>query len=126
VAHNQKWIHSKNPFAWLSAWVQREPFRILHKWGQNRTWSVDADLCSHCARCERICPADNIHLVDGLPVFGDQCNYCLRCYNFCPEQAIIAYQRPFNHKRCGAMPYQGPVPAFRPELIASKKEKSAN
>ena len=123
ISTNQKWIHGNNPVSFLASWLQRGPWRHELKWTQNHTFSVDPEKCNHCGRCERICPVENIHLVDGLPVFGDQCNLCLRCYNFCPEQAILVYKRPFNTKRFGEKPFQGPVPEFKPELIDCKVEK---
>lgn len=124
IRGNQAWIHSNNPFAWLAAWFQRGPFRIGIQWTQNRTYSVDAEKCTHCGRCERICPVDNITLNQaGLPEWSDHCILCVRCFNYCPEQAILAYQRPFNHKRFGEKPFQGPVPEFKPELITKKQSQ---
>jgi len=123
INNNRQWIHSKNPFAWASAWLQRVPFRWAFKWTQGRTYSVDADKCSHCGRCERVCPVNNITLNEaGLPEWGEECNLCVRCFNYCPEEAILAYKRPFNHKRFGDKPYQGPVPEFKPELLVKKKK----
>ncbi len=122
IKENRQWIHSKNPFAWASAWIQRGPFRWGMKWTQGRTYTVDPEKCSHCGRCERICPVNNIHLnEEGLPEWGSECILCVRCFNYCPEEAILAYHRPFNHKRFGDKPFQGPVPEFRPELLIKKK-----
>jgi len=122
IVTNKTWIHGNNPVSFLASWLQRGPWQFIYKWAQNHTLSVDPDKCSHCGRCERICPSENIHLIDGLPVFGDQCNLCMRCYSFCPEQAILVYKRPFNTKRFGDKPFQGPVPEFKPELIDHKVE----
>lgn len=122
VKKNQQWIHSKNPFAWVGAWMQRAPFRWGLKWTQGRTYTVDAEQCSHCGRCERICPVNNINLnEEGLPEWGNECILCVRCFNYCPEEAILVYKRPFNHKRFGDKPFQGPVPEFRPEMLIKKK-----
>ena len=122
IKENRTWIHSKNPFAWTAAWFQRAPFRYGLNWTKGRTYSVDAEKCSQCGRCERICPVGNIQLnADQLPEWGDACILCMRCFNYCPEQAVLAYKRPFNKKRFGDKPFQGPVPAFRPELLIKKK-----
>lgn len=49
--------------------------------------AVDAEACSRCGLCEKICPVGNIS-IDDLPVFGNSCFYCQRCISFCPEKAI--------------------------------------
>lgn len=47
-----------------------------------------ADTCTGCGLCARQCPASNITLRDGRPVFGNRCNLCLSCTYGCPVQAI--------------------------------------
>lgn len=45
--------------------------------------------CIGCGQCEKLCPAGNIHMIDGRPVFGvANCVGCLGCLQFCPQQAI--------------------------------------
>ncbi|MCD6576624.1 MAG: EFR1 family ferrodoxin [Anaerolineaceae bacterium] len=107
------WIHA------VSAWMQRGPFRLTHDWG-NKFWSVDPEACTSCGRCARICPVDNIHMRDGLPVFGRECVYCMRCFNYCPTLAIH-YLGMKNTRAKNNPPFQGPVPTFRPEMITKKK-----
>ncbi len=46
------------------------------------------DSCIGCGTCEKICPRNNIQLVDGKPSFGTNCIGCLSCVQFCPKQAI--------------------------------------
>lgn len=110
--HNH-WIHA------ASAWIQRGPFRLVHDWGR-KFWSVDSEACTSCERCAQICPVGNIDMQDGLPVHGGECVYCMRCFNYCPPLAIH-YMGMKNTRAKNKPPFQGPVPAFRPELIAKKK-----
>ena len=46
------------------------------------------DNCSNCGICEKICPVNNIILVDGIPLWQHRCQQCLACINFCPEKSI--------------------------------------
>lgn len=56
----------------------------------DRKFTVDADLCIHCGRCEKVCPTGDLRLVDGLPVWqhDGSCTRCLACYHHCPQHAI--------------------------------------
>lgn len=44
--------------------------------------------CSGCGICAKICPANNINMVDDKPVWLHQCVSCLACLHWCPEEAI--------------------------------------
>ena len=46
------------------------------------------ERCVGCGQCEKLCPAGNIHMVEGRPLFGQDCVGCLGCLQFCPQQAI--------------------------------------
>ena len=47
-----------------------------------------SDACNHCGICVHVCPAQNIDLVDGLPIFNHCCEQCLACLHWCPRKAI--------------------------------------
>lgn len=59
--------------------------RLLPK--TDRKFSV-ADNCTACGCCEKVCPASNIRLVGGKPIWRHHCQECLACFHFCPEQSI--------------------------------------
>jgi heterodisulfide reductase subunit A-like polyferredoxin len=44
--------------------------------------------CNSCGICVKICPVDNIKLVDNKPVWQHICQECLACIHYCPKSAI--------------------------------------
>jgi ferredoxin/flavodoxin len=52
------------------------------------TFSV-TDACKGCGTCVKVCPAQNIDLVDGKPVWLHHCENCAACYHWCPSRAIV-------------------------------------
>jgi ferredoxin len=52
-----------------------------------KAYTVNAD-CVSCGICVSVCPARNIELVDGKPVFGNRCEACLACIQHCPKRAL--------------------------------------
>jgi flavodoxin/ferredoxin len=52
-----------------------------------RDFSV-SDACTHCGRCVRNCPAENIIEKNGKISYRFSCNSCLRCLYECPQNAI--------------------------------------
>lgn len=46
------------------------------------------DKCSSCGLCEKVCPLNNIFLVEGKPNWGSKCTHCMACISRCPLEAI--------------------------------------
>jgi len=44
--------------------------------------------CTQCGMCAEICPANNIGIEGGKPVFRRQCEQCMACIQLCPQKAI--------------------------------------
>ena len=44
--------------------------------------------CSGCGLCAVVCPAGNIMMREGKPVWTHHCETCLACYHWCPGRAI--------------------------------------
>ena len=63
-------------------------FPIFKKWGVNTKWWHVSDACISCGKCAKTCPAVNITMTDGHPVWGDNCYSCCACYHCCPVKAI--------------------------------------
>lgn len=49
---------------------------------------IDADKCTGCAACVRLCPIGNIGMRGSLPEIGERCLTCGACYHNCPSAAI--------------------------------------
>lgn len=44
--------------------------------------------CIECEVCVRVCPVQNIVIVNGTPQWFHNCEQCLACLNWCPVRAI--------------------------------------
>ena len=49
---------------------------------------VDLEKCTGCGRCEKLCPMQNISIVNCKAVSANQCTVCYRCFNNCHEKAL--------------------------------------
>lgn len=54
---------------------------------EDRKFSLN-EKCTGCGVCEKICPANNIRLTNGKPVWMHSCEQCAACFNWCPSEAI--------------------------------------
>ncbi|MBD3254328.1 MAG: 4Fe-4S ferredoxin [Candidatus Lokiarchaeota archaeon] len=61
------------------------------------------ETCNSCDICKKVCPVDNIVIVDGKPQWQHKCLQCLACLNYCPENAIQ-----FGNKTLGRARYHHP------------------
>ncbi|MEG1528111.1 MAG: EFR1 family ferrodoxin [Clostridia bacterium] len=48
------------------------------------------DKCVGCGKCVKICPMNNISLVNGVAKFGHKCTMCMACAMACPQNAVKA------------------------------------
>ena len=46
------------------------------------------EKCNGCGICSKICPAENITVENGRPVWHQRCEQCLACMHWCPETSI--------------------------------------
>jgi len=54
---------------------------------------INADKCSGCGKCVKLCPMSNIKIVDGKAFSADKCTICYRCFNNCPAKALTILGR---------------------------------
>jgi len=57
------------------------------------------DKCNSCGVCARVCPAKNIELKDGKPVWLHRCFQCMACLQWCPVEAIQYGEATAKRKR---------------------------
>jgi ferredoxin len=46
------------------------------------------ESCNGCGTCLRVCPAANIALAEGKPIWDHRCQFCLACLHACPRSSI--------------------------------------
>ncbi len=46
------------------------------------------EKCDGCGICQKICPVDNIKLVNEKPEWQHKCQMCTGCLHYCPQKAI--------------------------------------
>lgn len=44
--------------------------------------------CTGCGRCVKLCPLNNVTLLNGKPQWRDKCTHCMACIAYCPSKAI--------------------------------------
>ena len=44
--------------------------------------------CSMCLNCQRICPSNNIEVVNDKPHWNQNCEFCQACIQWCPKEAV--------------------------------------
>ena len=44
--------------------------------------------CLGCGKCEKLCPLNNIKIIEKKPVWGTKCTHCMACIGNCPTNAI--------------------------------------
>ena len=55
--------------------------------------------CNGNGICAKICPTNNIKMVEGNPVWGSNCEQCMACLQWCPYGAIQIRGVPENRPR---------------------------
>jgi len=70
------------------------------------------ESCINCGLCEKVCPTENIDLVDGEVLFKDNCYLCLRCIHQCPAEAIQ-----ITRYTEGKFRYKGPMGEYTPAPV---------
>ncbi len=46
------------------------------------------DTCIGCGKCSKLCPLNNVSIVDKKPVWGNVCTHCMACIANCPKESI--------------------------------------
>jgi len=78
--------------------------RLIHDYTRRHRSELDANFtvgedCIGCGRCAAVCPAANIRLEDGRPVWQHRCTQCLGCLHICPQKTIELGQKTKGRQR---------------------------
>lgn len=57
------------------------------------------EKCNSCRICEKVCPAGNIEMKDGKPVWKGSCEQCMACIQWCPVESIQHGKKTIGRKR---------------------------
>jgi len=78
-----------------------------------------SENCTACGMCGDICPAGNIRITNGTPVFRHQCEQCMACIQLCPQKAID-----YNNKCARRQRYRHPDISLNElhTFLSSKKQ----
>lgn len=75
----------RGKWPWLNSYLVNPLFYALLI--TDRKFTV-SDACTSCALCQKLCPLQNISIVNGRPRWNGHCTNCMACYHHCPVNAI--------------------------------------
>jgi len=83
---------------------QRIVFTAFNKAAFKHVPRMDAkfwadDKCTNCGICTRVCPAKNITISQGKPLWHHRCEQCFACLQWCPTEAIQYGKRTVRFER---------------------------
>lgn len=67
------------------------------------------DCCTGCGFCEKICPLQNIRIVNGRPEWQGDCTQCMACICGCPTEAIEYGKKSVGKRRYWCEPFDKPL-----------------
>lgn len=102
-------------------WWQNLFFSIANQLSGSHVPAMDKDFridtnCNGCGLCAKVCPAVNIRMEDGHPVWLHRCEQCLACLQWCPQEAIQ-----YGNKTAGKKRYHHPEVSIA-DMVASGKK----
>jgi len=93
----------------------RWPLEFIHNMAGDKFSDADdkftvSPKCIHCGLCSKVCPVENIRMVEKNPIWMHHCEQCMACLQWCPTQAIeygssTAGKTRYHHPRFKAVDF---------------------
>jgi ferredoxin len=99
----------------LFSGIYKVSYRHVQKMDKN-FWADEK--CNHCGICSKICPANNIEMIDEKPVWLHRCEQCFACLQWCPQEAIQYGEKTAQYPR-----YRHPEVTLEDMLEQTKASK---
>ncbi len=92
--------YEKSPIIWRI--LSRMAYPLFKKSVPRADRFFRADeKCNGCCLCARICPVNNVAMLDGRPSWLGHCEQCYACFHWCPQKAVqygrSAKQHRYHH-----------------------------
>lgn len=71
-------------------------YKYLHY--MDKGFTADS-RCDGCGICAKICPVDNIRMIENRPQWQNKCQQCYACFQWCPPEAIQYKNKTASVKR---------------------------
>ena len=102
-------------------WWQNPFLSLAYRFAYPKVAAMDKDFwtepaCNGCGLCARVCPAGNILLEAGRPVWQRRCEQCLACIQWCPQQAVQ-----YGQKTAGKLRYHHPEVSLA-DMVATRPQ----
>jgi Pyruvate/2-oxoacid:ferredoxin oxidoreductase delta subunit len=79
--------------------VSRMIYQSFQKRAARADCSFRADAnCNGCGICAKVCPADDIEMIDGKPKWLGRCEQCYACFHWCPQKAVQCGRSEKQHR----------------------------
>lgn len=71
----------------------------IYRWAAPKIPNMDKDFwitdkCNSCGMCAKVCPVNNIEIIEGKPKWQHKCEQCFACLQWCPQEAIVLILTP--------------------------------
>ena len=80
----------------LFYWFYKMSFRRVCK--MDKKFWVD-EKCNSCGVCLKVCPVQNIEMINEKPAWLHRCEQCLACLQWCPQEAIQHGEKTAKYRR---------------------------